>query len=153
MSRRAVAVAGGLVAVGLLFWGWRVLRPRAPAAVTPAPRCGFPVELAGGRGIACWDGRAVAANVRPGDRVDEAGRPVGRMTPEALAAYEVAIDPNRADAAELTALPGVGPALARKIVEERVRGGRFRSVDDLLRVSGIGEKTLARVRARVRVEP
>ena len=75
------------------------------------------------------------------------------MTPEALAAYEVAIDPNRADAAELTALPGVGPALARKIVEERVRGGRFRSVDDLLRVSGIGEKTLARVRARVRVEP
>ena len=62
------------------------------------------------------------------------------------------VDLNRADTTALESLPGVGPALARRIVEAR-RAAPFRSVDDLLRVRGIGPATLARLRPLVRVTP
>lgn len=55
------------------------------------------------------------------------------------------IDPNRAAAAELALLPGVGPSLAGAIVADRDASGPFRSVGDLDRVRGIGPATLARV--------
>lgn len=60
------------------------------------------------------------------------------------------LDLNRADTLALQSLPGVGPALARRIVEARA-GEPFRSVDDLLRVRGIGPATLARLRPLVAV--
>lgn len=53
---------------------------------------------------------------------------------------------NFASAAELDRLPGVGPATAAKIVEERSRRGRFRSIEDLLDVKGIGPVKLAKMR-------
>lgn len=62
------------------------------------------------------------------------------------------VDLNRADTLALQALPGVGPALARRIVEAR-RSAPFGSVDDLERVRGIGPATLARLRALVTVRP
>lgn len=52
---------------------------------------------------------------------------------------------NRADSRELQRLPGVGPALARRILELRESLGRFRSVEDLLGVRGIGPTTLKRL--------
>ena len=52
------------------------------------------------------------------------------------------IDPNRADAATLESLPGVGPARARAILTARGREP-FRRVEDLERVPGIGPRTLA----------
>ena len=48
------------------------------------------------------------------------------------------IDLNTATEAQLDTLPGVGPATAAKIVSDRKENGPFRSVDDLLRVPGIG---------------
>ncbi len=45
---------------------------------------------------------------------------------------------NRAGEEELAALPGIGPVLAMRIVEERSRGGDFTSPGDLERVRGIG---------------
>ena len=53
------------------------------------------------------------------------------------------IDLNRATAAELDALPGVGPSTAEKIVADREANGPFRTVEDLKRVSGIGDKKFA----------
>jgi competence ComEA-like helix-hairpin-helix protein len=61
------------------------------------------------------------------------------------------LDLNRASAAELERLAGVGPALAARILQERARSGSFTAVDDLLRVRGIGPATLERLRPRVRV--
>jgi len=60
-----------------------------------------------------------------------------------------ALQLNSATAADLERLPGIGPALAQRIVEERERLGGFRSVDDLLGVRGIGPSTLARLRTLV----
>ena len=61
------------------------------------------------------------------------------------------LDVNLASAAELERLPGVGPALAARIVEARTRDGPFGSVDDLLRVRGVGGATLERLRPRLAV--
>lgn len=53
------------------------------------------------------------------------------------------VDVNQADVAELERLPGVGPALAGRIVAYRAQHGPFAAIDDVARVSGIGPKTLA----------
>ena len=59
------------------------------------------------------------------------------------------IDLNRADEAELQALPGIGPALAARIVTWRTENGGFATVDDLESVPGIGPAKLAELRDRV----
>jgi competence protein ComEA len=56
------------------------------------------------------------------------------------------LDVNRADAAQLARLPGVGPGLAQRIVEERERRGRFDSPEALRYVLGMGPKKLAAIR-------
>lgn len=56
---------------------------------------------------------------------------------------------NRATAAELETLPGIGPELAGRIIAYREQYGDFLSVDELTAVRGIGEKKLAAIRAYI----
>ena len=58
--------------------------------------------------------------------------------------YEVSfpIDLNTADIRQLTALPGIGEGLARRIIDYRAFCGPFSKPEELLNVEGIGEKTL-----------
>lgn len=66
------------------------------------------------------------------------------MAPMGSVAQDVApINVNTADAELLTELPGIGPARAEAIIEERETNGPFESAEDLTRVSGIGEATAA----------
>ena len=58
------------------------------------------------------------------------------------------LDLNRASADEISRLPGVGPSLARRIVEERDRRGRFESPEGLRGILGMGP--LAELRERVK---
>ena len=61
------------------------------------------------------------------------------------------ININTATASQLTALNGIGETKAAAIVEYREQHGRFTSVDELLNVRGIGEKTLANIRGQITV--
>ncbi len=61
------------------------------------------------------------------------------------------VDINSADWPELAQLPGIGPVLAKRIVQQRQLGGPYLDYDDLSRrVSGIGPKTLAQIRPYLR---
>ncbi len=85
---------------------------------------------------------APARSAPPGAAVGAAGA--------AGAAGETPLELNRASAAELEALPGIGPALAGRIVEWRRVHGPFRSPDDLEEVPGIGPALRARLAPHLR---
>lgn len=100
----------------------------------------------------------------PGGREFGAGESGGREssdTPGATSEGGAAIgesgnrvvDVNRAGAEELQALRGVGPVLAERILELRRDKGRFRTVDELLEVRGVGPATLESLRPMIRVGP
>lgn len=141
----------------------RAARIRQTAAVTPGLRrvahLGALVALvAWGAALGQWlsnpDPRAsllglVVVTVLLGAALWRLYGPSGlvalRWRPAAVAADDDAsVDLNSAGAEELQRLPGVGPVLATRILEERAAGGPFASVDDLVRVPGVGP---ARVRA------
>lgn len=61
------------------------------------------------------------------------------------------VDLNTADAAGLDTLPGIGPALAQRIIDWRTEHGPFASVESLTDVSGIGPATMEKLRDLVTV--
>ena len=73
------------------------------------------------------------------------------VTPVPLGEGRAKININRATAAELETLPGIGPALAGRILDYRSQHGFFASVDELIEVRGIGEVVLAGIRDLVTV--
>ena len=67
-------------------------------------------------------------------------------------AVQSRIDLNRADVTDLQRLPGIGPAIAKRIIEAREQRGRFEAVEDLLTVPGIGTKKFDAIKALITVE-
>jgi competence ComEA-like helix-hairpin-helix protein len=90
-------------------------------------------------------------------REQETLRPVGRprIYPATTGIVPVRaggpVNINTADAELLCTLPGIGPATAQRIIEYRTRNGRFRSVEELDQVKGIGPKKMERLRPLVTV--
>jgi competence protein ComEA len=124
--------AGAALGLAAALFAAALARREPPAADCPAPRerraeAGHTVELA----------------CRPGAGGGELRGPARRLV-------GLAIDPNRADAATLESLPGIGPGRAAAIVAAR-RQRPFTSLADLGRVRGIGPATLARLRGLVAV--
>ncbi|MBN1516439.1 ComEA family DNA-binding protein [Candidatus Sumerlaeota bacterium] len=62
------------------------------------------------------------------------------------------ININTATQADFESLPGIGPAIAEKIIQYRQAHGPFQSTRDLRKVSGIGEKKLEKLEPCIRVE-
>ena len=61
------------------------------------------------------------------------------------------ININRASASELDSLDGIGPVIAKRIIAYRTTNGAFLAVEDLLKVSGIGDAKLAQFKEKIRV--
>ena len=118
---------GALVLVSILLvgTGWDLWQasPWRPRPVAPFVADSVSVS---------WAGNATRANDLP----DSA---------------RVALDLNRATAAELDALPGIGPVLAGRIVARRARAGPYREPEDLLDLPGIGPRLFERLRPLITV--
>ncbi|HET9495086.1 MAG TPA: ComEA family DNA-binding protein [Chloroflexia bacterium] len=84
---------------------------------------------------------------------DPTAPPAARAPTASVSKQGGRIDINRATAEELEALPGIGPVLARRIVEDREANGPYASVDDLERVNGIGKGIVAKVRDHATAGP
>ena len=66
--------------------------------------------------------------------------------PKPAASEARPIDINTADSAALESVPGIGKSLSQRILAFREKNGAFQSVDDLLKVPGIGEKSIQKLR-------
>jgi competence protein ComEA len=91
---------------------------------------------------------ASSLGVPPGAVSTEGTAPPKQGPP--TAEQDTRININEAEPTELTRLPGIGPARAEAIVAERNRR-RFRRIEDIMRVPGIGRKTFGRIRSSIRV--
>jgi len=67
--------------------------------------------------------------------------------------YQYSVDINQATWVEWAQFDGIGETLARRIVSDREANGPFNSVDDVLRVKGIGPKKLAQIRPYLGIDP
>lgn len=85
---------------------------------------------------------SIAQAVHPAEPTD---------TPAAPKILTGTININTATAAELELLPGIGPALAKRIIDDRETIGAYTSVDQLDRVTGIGPKKLEKIKPLARV--
>jgi competence protein ComEA len=94
-----------------------------------------------------------ASSVSPAPPADSslAAAPVAAKSPRARLAPEPVLRPggiemDRATASDWERLPGIGPSLAARIVADRAERGPFQTPEGLLRVRGIGPRTLERIR-------
>jgi len=142
--------------VALALVAWLAAGAALDAALAHRPRVLAPwlgparvadVARAGGEAVEIPESSGADSAVR---RSLPPARPARRR--RALAYDERGrLDLNRADSTELELLPGVGPALASRILATRARVGRFAAVGDLLQVRGIGPRILAKLLPSVTV--
>lgn len=128
--------------------GW-VVRPGL-VALPDGARVADAVAAAGGfRPGASLGGLNLAAAAADGSLVEVPGPDT--VTSDAHSSTgDGLVDLNRAGVDELDELPGVGPVLAERIVAYRTEHGPFRAIEDLLSVSGIGERKLESLRTHLR---
>ena len=74
-------------------------------------------------------------------------------SPARADAKRTTLDMNAASRGQLIALPGIGPALADRILAYRAAHGRFRNVSDVKKIVGIGPKKYERLRGLIEVKP
>lgn len=85
---------------------------------------------------------SISPNLKNGDRIikDNANIELSRMSGLKSLALNIPIAINKASIQDLEALPGIGPALAKRIIEYRMLNDGFKTTEELQQVKGIGEK-------------
>lgn len=121
-----------------------IVAAREGGAVFEAPEDLLSVSGIGAGTLARFRDRLDLAN--PPRRRTRPGAPTGRAEAHAV------VDVNRADLEALQTLPGIGPAIAQRLLVAR-REQLFTSIDDLVRVRGIGPATVERLRPLATVGP
>jgi len=117
------------------------------------PSLGEVWQRAGGRGEAPDKDRPIAG----GSRVEvgpAGGYRLTAMSGAQLLTLGLPLDLNRASAEDLDAVPGIGPALAHRIVDYRKAHGPFKKIDDLEeKVLGFGPKKLEKIKPYLIINP
>jgi competence ComEA-like helix-hairpin-helix protein len=132
---RAVSFLGVLL---LLSIGARVANRPAPVSITASP-----IDVVALRAA----GQALAAQQAPKAR-SRVHKPPPRTAPT-FVEEPGPLDLNRASEEQIEALPGIGPAVAARIVARRDSIGRYRKVEDLDSVKGIGPALIEKIRPLV----
>jgi competence protein ComEA len=71
--------------------------------------------------------------------------------PQPTATATAPVNLNTATAEQLTTIPGVGPKMAERIIDYRQKNGGFKKVEDLMNVSGVGEKSFLKMKPLITV--
>ncbi|MCL2761458.1 MAG: helix-hairpin-helix domain-containing protein [Desulfuromonadales bacterium] len=71
---------------------------------------------------------------------------IKRMRAKELILLKIPLDPDKMDYEDWISMPGIGPALAGRIIEDRNSNGNFVKIENLQRVSGIGEKKVEKIK-------
>ena len=71
----------------------------------------------------------------------------------ATATSAAPVNLNTATAEQLATIPGVGPKMAERIIDYRQKNGGFKKVEDLMNVSGVGEKSFLKMKPLITVAP
>lgn len=104
---------------------------------------------AGGSASAAGGSGRSARSHAPSARSRKTSKSGSRSNKKSLPAHSISL--NRANVQELSSLPGIGEATAKRIIADRRAHGRFKKVEDLCRVKGIGKKKLASIKRYLRV--
>jgi competence protein ComEA len=88
---------------------------------------------------------AIALSVSPSSAQSKAPAP----KPTATAAAPVNL--NTATAEQLATIPGVGPKMAERIIDYRQKNGGFKKIEDLMNVSGVGEKSFLKMKPLITI--
>jgi competence protein ComEA len=147
LARRSIGALGLIVtALGLAALAHTLRSAPHPAAATRGDVPGRSAPSASGN-----TNTNTSAATRTNPRAN-ANANAGRASAGVAALREGGqLDINRASAAELELLPGIGPRLAERILARRAARGPFADVQQLTGVSGIGERTLERLRPLITV--
>ena len=128
--------------------GQKISVPYKPVAAVPA--AGAVGGISGGTTVGSYPVSG-GSNGAPSTAATTGGQAAGGGNPAVSGAGKINI--NSASAAELDKLPGIGPALAERIIQYRTENGPFVRPEDLQEVSGIGPKTYEKMAAMVSVGP
>jgi len=80
-----------------------------------------------------------------------AGQPKATLQLQGQEQPAVMVNVNKATVEELIKVRGIGPVMAKRIIEHRDKNGAFKSIDDLAKVQGIGGNKLQRIKDQVMV--
>ncbi len=75
--------------------------------------------------------------------------PVTALAQKGKAVSTEKVNLNTATVEQLQTLPGIGPAIAKRVVEYRTKAGKFNKIEEIINVKGIGEKTFQKLKDRL----
>ncbi|HAG49936.1 MAG: hypothetical protein A2X87_05585 [Deltaproteobacteria bacterium GWC2_42_51] len=177
VKSRDIALLAIAVFLTAVFFLKEFYTSKEPTEITPASSAGqtvFEVEDPSGNSKVYVlpkkkpEGRSLSSNVTIGDQESSASGGVksgskitinkngsatkGRMSGEKHLIFSIPLNINEATAQDFEALPGIGPKLAEKVIETRKALGGFKSIKDLKKVKGIGDKKFEKIREMVAVD-
>jgi competence protein ComEA len=77
--------------------------------------------------------------------------PVSALAQKGKAVSSERVNLNTATVEQLQTLPGIGPAMAKRVIEHRTKVGKFNKIEEIINVKGIGEKKFLKIKDRLMV--